>query len=261
MGMFNDKSCLAANKVLLVDACRNDPSDGRSGGAPKELQSITRPLVPKPPGGTVALFSCSQGEISHESQEHKRGYLFHHVIEALSGKAANQKGEVTWTALVKYVKDYLPQSVLKDKGPKVHQNPEEVSNLRGDMLLARSGARNTRDLSRKPQLTQEKNIKSDTINQLEQYMESRRRQANSIGTQKEEQAMQSKTIQNSKTGGKAPSTKAPKESMPDIWTLPESEQASKRLTAKDYRDPFARPESGQSSKRPPKRDLPNPYRQ
>ncbi len=113
MGMFNEKSCLAANKVLLVDACRNDPSDGASGGAPKELQSITRPSVPEPPGGTVALFSCSKGEISHESPKQKRGFLFHHVIEGLSGRAANQQGEITWLRLIIVaVACFLPRGLV-----------------------------------------------------------------------------------------------------------------------------------------------------
>jgi formylglycine-generating enzyme required for sulfatase activity len=142
MGMFNEKSCLAANKVLLVDACRNDPSDGRAGGIPKGLQSVTRPLVPKPPGGTVALFSCSQGEISHESLKQKRGFLFHHVIEGLSGKAANQQGEVTWNQLVAYVTEYLPLAVLDENGPDVRQTPESFGNLRGKMVLARTDPRN-----------------------------------------------------------------------------------------------------------------------
>ena len=142
MAMFNEKSCLAANKVLLVDACRNDPSDGASGGAPKELQSTTRPLVPEPPGGTVALFSCSKGEISHESPKQKRGFLFHHVIEGLSGRAANQQGEITWLRLVNYVTEELPEAVKREKGPLVRQTPEVRGNSRA-MVLAISDARNS----------------------------------------------------------------------------------------------------------------------
>jgi formylglycine-generating enzyme required for sulfatase activity len=99
-------------------------------------------VVPKPPGGTVALFSCSQGEISHESLKQKRGFLFHHVIEGLSGKAANQQGEVTWNQLVAYVTNDLPLAVLDENGPDVHQTPESFGSLRGKMVLARSDPRN-----------------------------------------------------------------------------------------------------------------------
>ena len=58
--------CKADLKLLVMDACRNDPSDGRSGGDEK-LESVTRPLIPKPEGGTVAFFSCSEGQtrLSH----------------------------------------------------------------------------------------------------------------------------------------------------------------------------------------------------
>ena len=49
---------------------------------------MTRPLMPDPPGGTVAMFSCSAGQIAYESKKHQRGFLFHFVIEGLAGKAA-----------------------------------------------------------------------------------------------------------------------------------------------------------------------------
>ncbi len=142
MAIFSDKSCLAANKILLVDACRNAPPDGRPVGALIQMKSLTRPVAPEPPGGTVALFSCSKGEISHESLKQKRGFLFHHVIKGLSGEASNGRGEVTWSRLVTYVTEYLPLAVRNEKGPEVHQTPEAIGNSRGEIILARSGPRN-----------------------------------------------------------------------------------------------------------------------
>jgi formylglycine-generating enzyme required for sulfatase activity len=142
MAIFSDKSCLAANKILLVDACRNAPPDGRPVGALIQMKSLTRPVVPEPPGGTVALFSCSKGEISHESLKQKRGFLFHHVIKGLSGEASNGRGEVTWSRLVTYVTEYLPLAVRNEKGPEVRQTPEAIGNSRGEIILARSGPRN-----------------------------------------------------------------------------------------------------------------------
>ena len=136
MAMLDEKNCLAANKVLLVDACRNDPADGAGTGPPAEVKSLTRPLVPDPPGGTVALLSCSKGQISHESQTHKRGFLFHHVIEGLGGKAATKKGEVTWLSLANYVAEELPEAVKAEKGPLVRQTPEVLGRSRA-MVLAK----------------------------------------------------------------------------------------------------------------------------
>ena len=73
------KECKANGKVLLVDACRNDPADGRAGGDAR-LASLTRPLVPDPPGGTVALLACSKGQLAHESDRFKNGFLMHFVV-------------------------------------------------------------------------------------------------------------------------------------------------------------------------------------
>ncbi|MEI6233902.1 MAG: caspase family protein [Planctomycetota bacterium] len=46
----------ANTKILLVDACRNDPLSQR--GTDDRINSLTMPLIPDPPGGTVAMFSC-----------------------------------------------------------------------------------------------------------------------------------------------------------------------------------------------------------
>ena len=131
--------CKAANKVLIVDACRNDPADGAGIAPPPELSSSTRPLVPDPPGGTVVLLSCSKGQISHESGVYKRGFLFHHVIEGLAGKAVTKRGEVTWLSLANYVAEELPDAVKAEKGPLVRQTPEVLGASRA-MVLARLDA-------------------------------------------------------------------------------------------------------------------------
>ena len=83
--------------------------------------------MPDPPGGTVALFSCSKGQISHESETFRRGFLMHFVIDGLSGKAANARtGEISWDKLVAHVKDEVPVAVTAEKGPKANQLPESL---------------------------------------------------------------------------------------------------------------------------------------
>ncbi len=139
--MASLRRCKATSKVFLMDACRNDPADGASGEKPADVGSVTRPLVPDLPGGTVALFSCSKGQTSHESKKHNRGFLFHHVIEGLGGKAANKKtGEVTWLGLANYVEEELPDAVSKEKGPKVIQTPEVRGSARS-LVLARTAVK------------------------------------------------------------------------------------------------------------------------
>ena len=131
------KGCTAGRKIVVVDACRNEPGDGRQGGTPDELMSATRPLIPDLPGGTLALFSCSKGQIAYESGDHKRGFLFHYVIEGLGGKAANKSGQVTWLGLADYVGAEVPDAVRREKGPRAAQTPEVKGEIRGPVVLAK----------------------------------------------------------------------------------------------------------------------------
>ena len=56
------EKCPAGFKLLLVDACRNDPlSRNARSREVVDLESVTRPQQQKPPGGVAALFSCSAG--------------------------------------------------------------------------------------------------------------------------------------------------------------------------------------------------------
>ena len=135
------KDNAAGAKVLIVDACRNDPLPGKSVGSEK-LESVTRPDLPEPPGGTVALFSCAKGQVAYESDALKHGFLFHFVIEGLEGKAVNKKdGRITWLGLAKHVDDELPDAVREELGPKTVQTPEVRGRSLG-LVLARldSGA-------------------------------------------------------------------------------------------------------------------------
>jgi uncharacterized caspase-like protein len=87
--LFRDLGdCGAAVKLLLVDACRNDPKKGRN---------VDIDALPKPPRGTAALFSCSTGERAFETDKLGKGHgvFFHHVLEGLRGKARNERGEGT----------------------------------------------------------------------------------------------------------------------------------------------------------------------
>src|SRR5262249_42464543 len=97
--------CPAHVKVLLADACRNDPViDHSRSRATVHLESSTRPAVPEPPAGLVAFFSCSEGERAFEHDQLKHGVFFHYVIEGLEGAAAREdETEVTIGELESYV--------------------------------------------------------------------------------------------------------------------------------------------------------------
>ena len=109
-----DKQCKAKVKLLVVDACRNDPTDGKGGD--ERLESSTRPLVPDPPGGIAAFFSCSTGQQSFESDELKHGLFTYHFIQGLKGRAAFRDREVTVPSLEDYLAREVPLAVKKEKG-------------------------------------------------------------------------------------------------------------------------------------------------
>jgi hypothetical protein len=115
----------AGMKLLLVDACRNDPQLGRS---------LDADALPHPPRGTAALFSCSSGQRAFETPKLGKGHgvFFHYVLEGLKGEAKNRDGEVTWDDLTTYVKRQVPRAVPRLIGSGARQEPHLVANITGE---------------------------------------------------------------------------------------------------------------------------------
>jgi formylglycine-generating enzyme required for sulfatase activity len=111
-------------KLLLVDACRNDPTEGRN----VELDSL-----PRAPKGMAALFACRSGERAFETDKLGTGHsvFFYHVIQALQGKAKNDRAEVTWDRLAEHVKEKVSDDVPVLIGFGAKQTPEEIKKLEG----------------------------------------------------------------------------------------------------------------------------------
>jgi hypothetical protein len=121
----------AGLKLLLVDACRNDPQPAARSSL--SLASVTRPRGRPEPGGVAALFSCSTGQRAYESDKAGGGHgiFFNFVIEGLRGAAADPKGNVTWGRLVEYVQENVEARVPEWIGDGVKQTPYEVRDLVG----------------------------------------------------------------------------------------------------------------------------------
>jgi hypothetical protein len=109
----------AGVKVVLVDACRDDPVGGRG---------IDADTAPKPPSGVAALFSCRAGERAFEHDKYKHGVFFHHVLKGLRGEAADKKGRVTFASLAGYVTSEVSEVVPDLIGNGARQSP----NLKAD---------------------------------------------------------------------------------------------------------------------------------
>jgi hypothetical protein len=117
--------CGARVKLLLVDACRNDPKAGRN---------VDVETLPRLPRGTAALFSCSSGERAFETDRLGKGHgvFFHFVIDGLRGEARNRSGEVTWGSLAEHVTRGVSRAVPRLIGEGARQTPELKVNLRGE---------------------------------------------------------------------------------------------------------------------------------
>jgi hypothetical protein len=133
-GLFRDLGACAGTKLVLMDACRDDPgvSRGVDASAAAALQL---------PDDVAALFSCAAGERALESDRYQHGVFFYHVLQGLHGAAANVDGEVTWLSLTDYVKKRVPLDVARLHGGRVTQTPS----LRAGELTAASPI-----LARKP---------------------------------------------------------------------------------------------------------------
>ena len=118
------EKCPAGLKLLMVDACRNDPrSDNSRARSTVQLESVTRPQKTPPPGGVIAFFSCSEGERAFEHADLKHGVFFHYVIEGLNGNATGEGSEgVTMPELELYVKKQVHDFVRAKYGSR--QMPE-----------------------------------------------------------------------------------------------------------------------------------------
>jgi formylglycine-generating enzyme required for sulfatase activity len=103
------KGCAAGRKLLLKNACRNDPAVEASLAARKvNLDNRSADEVPR---GIAALYSCKPGQKSYYYREddqrtkgRQRSLFFHHVIEAWKGQYGGGEGGLTVDELCRLVK-------------------------------------------------------------------------------------------------------------------------------------------------------------
>lgn len=126
-------ACKARKKLMLVDACRNDPASSvaKSKGVDR-LESLSRPQGEPVPEGIVALFSCTAGQQSYEWPALGHGIFFHHVIEGWKGAAAVD-GVVTVKSLQRYVEDNTEAYARKHVG--ASQTPVPRNDFNGTWVL------------------------------------------------------------------------------------------------------------------------------
>ena len=115
------KGCPASLKVMLVDACRNDPfpGGGRNLGANPAANAWLEELKNEPPEGIVLLNSCAPGEISWEDDAYRHGVFMYYVLDALGG-AADRNGDklVSLGELVRYASEETELRVMHTRATK-----------------------------------------------------------------------------------------------------------------------------------------------
>ena len=116
--------------MVVLDACRNDPTAGRA-DAPNNLsEAYTRgfsfDVRNQEVNAFATLYATNVGARAYENTEKKNGYFTLAIVEGLKGGAANEKGEVTLESLKKYVQEEVPKRVKIDLGVGKKQEPQVV---------------------------------------------------------------------------------------------------------------------------------------
>jgi uncharacterized caspase-like protein/Flp pilus assembly protein TadD len=125
--------------VVLLDACRNDP-----GGRADAINPLTNAYTNafnfdvrnREVQAFATVYATGIGQRAYEYTEKKQGYFSWAVVEGLKGGAANDKGEITLSQLVKYVQDTVPKRIAIDLGSTKQQRPfAMIEGYRADELV------------------------------------------------------------------------------------------------------------------------------
>lgn len=125
--------------VVLLDACRNDP--GGRADAPNQLSAAYTNVFNfdvrnREVQAFATIYATGIGQRAYEYTEKKQGYFSWAMVEALKGAAANDKGEITLSQLVKYVQENVPKRIAIDLGSTKQQRPFAViEGYRADELV------------------------------------------------------------------------------------------------------------------------------
>jgi len=142
--------------IVFLDACRNDPG-GRANAPNNMTAAYTKfnfDVRNREVEAFATFYATAVGQRAYEYTEKKQGYFTWSIVEGLKGGAANEKGEITLAALVKYVQDSVPKHIAIDLGASEKQKPfATIEGYRADELVVAVAAPNPGTVSSSPSNT------------------------------------------------------------------------------------------------------------
>lgn len=118
----------AKQRIVLYDACRNNPQAGRGEEDNLMGQAMARDIAAtvrsssKPWGSTSLLAACSRGQRAHDWDEKQHGVFTYYLVEGLSGRAHTERG-LTFEDLAKYVQHQVGRWCERMPGHRELQHP------------------------------------------------------------------------------------------------------------------------------------------
>jgi uncharacterized caspase-like protein len=122
----------ARAKVIVIDACHSGANVGSKG--PKKMSKEFIQRVFEQAEGMAVMASCKQGELSYEWKEQQRSAFTYYLLEAIGGKADQDKKKFV---TVQDVNRYVVNGVklwAAQRG--FTQTPTLQYSAAGDIILA-----------------------------------------------------------------------------------------------------------------------------
>ena len=95
----------ANQKLLILDACRNDPDVGKGDTDNLLTEAFARNI--QMPSVTAMLYACSVGERAYKWNEIRHGVFSYYLLEGLRGEATTSDGDVTVATLTNYTQQQV----------------------------------------------------------------------------------------------------------------------------------------------------------
>ncbi|MCC5829243.1 MAG: SUMF1/EgtB/PvdO family nonheme iron enzyme [Phycisphaeraceae bacterium] len=140
-----------ADRVLILDACRNDPRQGMgdqdnlmTAAFSRDIAAVAETVVEGAVPTTWVLFACRPGQRAYEWPDAGHGAFSHYLLEGLRGEAADDTGRITVQALGRYVEHHVQRWAKKAGTPKPQTPWGEHKGSWRDICLAEVAAPSAR---------------------------------------------------------------------------------------------------------------------